>query len=101
MCICGVSQQVLGVVLGAANRDPAVFTDPETFNIHRPKKPHLGFGGGAHFCAGTWVARSQVAQVAMPALFDRLPGLRLDPDNASIDAGWVFRGLTKMPVLWN
>jgi hypothetical protein len=42
-----------------------------------------------------------VALVAMPALFDRLPGLRLDPDNASTDAGWVFRGLTKMPVLWN
>lgn len=91
----------LGVVLGAANRDPAVFGDPETFNIHRPKKPHLGFGGGAHFCAGTWIARTQVAQVAMPTLFDRLPGLRLDPDNASIDAGWVFRGLIKMPVLWN
>ncbi|MGR0162239.1 cytochrome P450 [Paenarthrobacter nitroguajacolicus] len=91
----------LGVVLGAANRDPAVFTDPETFNIHRPKKPHLGFGGGAHFCAGTWVARAQVAQVAMPALFDKLPSLRLDPHNPSVDAGWVFRGLTKMPVLWN
>jgi cytochrome P450 len=91
----------LGVVLGAANRDPAVFEDPESFNIHRPKKPHLGFGGGAHFCAGTWVARAQVAQVAMPALFDRLHNLRLDPENASIDAGWVFRGLVKMPVLWD
>ncbi|WP_313822608.1 cytochrome P450 [Citricoccus sp.] len=90
----------VGVVLGAANRDPAVFADPETFNIHRPKKPHLGFGGGAHFCAGTWVARAQVAQIAMPALFDRLPGLRLDPDHEAVDAGWVFRGLTRMPVLW-
>lgn len=91
----------VGVVLGAANRDPAVFEDPESFNIHRPKKPHLGFGGGAHFCAGTWVARAQVAQVAMPSVFERLPGLRLDPDNASVDAGWVFRGLVKMPVLWS
>ncbi|WP_309070848.1 cytochrome P450 [Arthrobacter sp.] len=91
----------LGVVLGAANRDPAVFVDPESYNIHRAKKPHLGFGGGQHFCAGTWIARAQVAQVAMPALFDRLPGLRLDPDNAAVDAGWVFRGLIKMPVLWD
>jgi cytochrome P450 len=91
----------LGVVLGAANRDPAIFADPETFDIHRPKKPHLGFGGGAHFCAGTWIARAQVAQVAMPTLFERLPGLRLDPHASAIDAGWVFRGLVKMPVVWN
>lgn len=91
----------LGVVLGAANRDPAIFADPESFDIHRPKRPHLGFGGGAHFCAGTWIARAQVAQVAMPALFDKLPGLRLDPTQATVDAGWVFRGLVKMPVLWN
>ena len=90
----------LGVTLGAANRDPAVFEEPEVFNIHRKKKPHLGFGGGAHFCAGTWVARAQVAQIAMPAVVDRLPRLRLDPENPSIDAGWVFRGLVKMPVLW-
>ncbi|WP_372698825.1 cytochrome P450 [Arthrobacter sp. JSM 101049] len=91
----------LGVVLGAANRDPEVFVDPEEFNIFRPKKPHLGFGGGVHFCAGTWVARAQVAQVAMPRVFAELPGLRLDPDSASVDAGWVFRGLVKMPVLWD
>ncbi|MET0873102.1 MAG: cytochrome P450 [Paeniglutamicibacter terrestris] len=90
----------LGVVLGAANRDPRIFEDPESFNIFRPKKPHLGFGGGVHFCAGTWIARAQVAQIAMPALFERIPDLRLDPSSQSIDAGWVFRGLTKMPVTW-
>ena len=90
----------IGVVLGAANRDPSVFEDPEMYNIHRPKKPHLGFGGGAHFCAGTWVARAQVAQVAMPALFARFPQLRLDPASETVDAGWVFRGMVKMPVVW-
>ncbi len=90
----------LGVVLGAANRDPEVFEDPETFNIFRPKKPHLGFGGGVHFCAGTWIARAQVAQIAMPAVFEKLPNLRLDPSAETVDAGWVFRGMTKMPVLW-
>lgn len=91
----------LGVVLGAANRDPLVFEDPETFNIFREKKPHLAFGGGVHFCAGTWIARAQVAQVALPAIFEKLPNLRLDPATNSIDAGWVFRGMTKMPVLWD
>ena len=91
----------LGVVLGAANRDPKVFEDPESFNIFREKKPHLAFGGGVHFCAGTWIARAQVAQVALPAVFEALPNLRLDPTKASIDAGWVFRGMTAMPVIWD
>ncbi|MFD1376778.1 cytochrome P450 [Micrococcus antarcticus] len=90
----------LGVVLGAANRDPQIFEDPESFNIFREKKPHLAFGGGVHFCAGTWIARAQVAQVALPAVIDQLPQLRLDPEQASTDAGWVFRGMTKMPVLF-
>jgi cytochrome P450 len=90
----------LGIVVGAANRDPAVFENPESFNINREKKPHLAFGGGNHFCAGAWVARASVAQIAMPQVFRELPNLRLDPDNAPVDAGWVFRGMTKMPVLW-
>ncbi|TJY72466.1 cytochrome P450 [Arthrobacter sp. CAU 1506] len=90
----------LGIVVGAANRDPAVFEDPESFNINREKKPHLAFGGGNHFCAGAWVARASVAQIAMPQVFRELPNLRLDPDNTPVDAGWVFRGMTKMPVLW-
>lgn len=90
----------LGVVIGAANRDPRVFENPDTFDIFRPKRPHLGFGGGTHFCAGTWVARSSVASIALPRVFDSLPRLRLDPDNPPVDAGWVFRGMTRMPVLW-
>ncbi len=91
----------LGVVLGAANRDPKIFDNPETFDIFREKKPHLAFGGGVHFCAGTWVARAQVAQIALPEVFRRLPDLQLDPNSPSVDAGWVFRGLTKMPVIWD
>ncbi|WP_324651325.1 cytochrome P450 [Georgenia sp. H159] len=90
----------LGVVIGAANRDPAVFEDPETYNINRPKQPHLAFGGGNHFCAGTWVARASVMQVAAPMLFDELPNLRLDPYNSAKDAGWVFRGMLSLPVHW-
>ncbi|WP_125611959.1 cytochrome P450 [Specibacter cremeus] len=91
----------LGVVIGAANRDPAKFADPEAFDINREKVPHLAFGGGNHFCAGTWVARSSVADVALPQLFAQLPNLRLDPDNPAVDAGWVFRGMTALPVLWD
>lgn len=89
----------LGVVLGAANRDPEQFENPETFDIGREKKPHLAFGGGAHFCAGTWVARTSVAHVALPRLFERLPGLRLTERPARA-GGWVFRGMLELPVAW-
>lgn len=91
----------LGVVVGAANRDPAVFENPEAFDINRPKKPHLAFGGGNHFCAGAWVARASVAKIAMPQVFRELGNLRLDPDHATVNSGWVFRGPTKFPVLWD
>ncbi|MEU6269606.1 cytochrome P450 [Saccharopolyspora shandongensis] len=91
----------LGVVVGAANRDPKIFDDPETYDINRPKQPHLAFGGGNHFCAGAWVARASVVGVGMPRLFDALPNLRLDPDAPAQAGGWVFRGMLRLPVLWD
>lgn len=90
----------LGIVVGAANRDPKVFIDPESYNINREKKPHLAFGGGSHHCAGIWAARAMCIDVALPGLFNELPGLRLDPDNPAVAGGWVFRGMQKLPVLW-
>lgn len=90
----------VGVCLGAANRDPQVWEDPESFDLTRSKKPHLAFGGGQHFCAGTWVARASVAQVALPRLFAEFPNLRLDPDHAATVGGWVFRGMLTLPVQW-
>ncbi|WP_415855090.1 cytochrome P450 [Sinomonas sp. G460-2] len=90
----------LGVVVAAANRDPEQFDDPEAFDINREKRPHLAFGGGAHFCAGTWVARTSVAHVALPRLFARLPRLRL-ADRPAREGGWVFRGMLELPVAWN
>ncbi|MGV9546058.1 cytochrome P450 [Nocardia beijingensis] len=91
----------LGVVLGSANRDERQFTDPDTFDINRAKKPHLAFGGGVHYCAGAWVARSSIAQVALPKLFARLPRLRLSAQRPVRAAGWVFRGMLSLPVTWN
>lgn len=90
----------LGIVIGAANRDPAMFVDPDRFDVRREKVPHLAFGGGNHFCAGAWVARASVAEVALPDLFS-LPGLRRDPDGEVTEAGWVFRGVTRLPVRWD
>lgn len=91
----------LGINVGAANRDPAQFPDPETFDIHREKLPHLGFGSGIHFCAGAWIAKAMVAQIAVPRLFREFDGLALDPNQPAREGGWVFRGMLSLPLTWN
>lgn len=90
----------LGVCLGSANRDETVFDRPDDFDIARTGKPHIAFGGGPHFCLGTWVARAQVAQVALPTLFRRLTDLRLSETESVRLGGWVFRGLLTLPAVW-
>jgi cytochrome P450 len=70
---------VLHLCVGAANRDPARWDNPDTFDIARPLKPSFGFGGGPHVCLGMHVARAEMT-TGINALLDRLPNLRLDPD---------------------
>lgn len=71
-------KQVLPM-LGAANRDPAVFTAPGRFDITRDPNPHLAFGHGGHFCIGAPLSRLE-ARIALPDLLLRLPNLRLAHD---------------------
>lgn len=63
-------------ILGAANRDPAVFANPEVFDIRRDPKRQLGFGHGPHHCLGAALARLET-RIAIKTLFDRFPNLRL------------------------
>lgn len=91
----------IGLCVGAANRDPAVFADPDRFDINRPRQKHLAFGAGPHFCAGTAIARKMVGEIAVPMLFDRLKNLRLDADRPVEERGWVFRGPVTLPVQWD
>jgi len=95
------ARAALGVVVGAANRDPSSFERAHAFDIGRPKRPHLGFGSGVHLCAGQWAARISVGEIAVPLLYANLPGLRTDERRREAWNGWVFRGLTTLPVTWN
>jgi cytochrome P450 len=95
------ARATLGVVVGAANRDPAAFERPEAFDIARAKQPHLGFGSGVHVCVGHWAARISIGEIAVPRLYDRLPTLRTDDRRPEDWHGWVFRGLTTLPVTWS
>jgi cytochrome P450 len=91
----------LGIVVSSANRDQSVHPRPEEFDLHRPDTVHYAFGGGPHYCAGTWVARASIGQIGLPSLFRRLPGLRLDPACEVPWGGWVFRGPLSLHVRWD
>lgn len=60
----------------SGNRDAAIFPDPDTFNLHRPAGPALGFGWGPHQCIAEWLSRAEL-EIVFATLFQRLPNLRL------------------------
>ncbi len=94
-------QQVL-VCLAAADRDPAQHPAPDTLDLDRPARPHLGFGHGIHFCLGAPLARLQ-ARVAFGTLLARFPDLRLAVPRETLawshGDGLVLRGLDALPVV--
>jgi len=89
----------IGLLLGAANRDPSVFPEPGRFDPARPNAlAHLAFGAGIHFCLGAPLARLEM-QVALPILFRRLPRLALAEPPRYRDS-YHFRGLEALRVIW-
>ena len=89
----------IGLLLGAANRDPERFPDPDKFEPGRTPNPHVSFGGGIHFCVGAPLARLELA-VALPILFARLPGLRLAERPRYRDL-FHFHGLETLRLEWS
>jgi cytochrome P450 len=87
------------VVLAAADRDPAGFSDPDELRITRADNPHLAFGHGIHHCLGAPLARLE-GQVAIGSLLRRFPDLTLavDPEELRWRQTVLVRGLHELPV---
>ena len=88
--------QRVTTLLGAGNRDPAVFRDPDALILDRREQPSLSFGGGIHYCLGAPLARLEAA-VAFPALLSRYPRLSLAGTPVG-RSGVGFRGHARLPV---
>jgi cytochrome P450 len=90
----------VNVSVASANRDPARYSNPDEFDLERKNISHLTFGHGPHVCLGMHLARME-SRVALNRLFDRLPGLRLDPEAEPPKiTGVAFRSPAALPVLF-
>ena len=83
--------------LASANRDADVFTAPQEFDISRDPNPHLGFGGGPHFCLGRHLAALEL-RVLLAALAGKTPGIRPGGDVSRLRSNFL-NGIKRMPVV--
>jgi unspecific monooxygenase len=90
--------EVIGLMLGAANRDPSRFRDADTFDPFRTDGQNVSFGAGIHFCIGAPLARIEL-QVALSTLFKRLPTLRLEGEPRYNNV-YHFHGLERLDLSW-
>jgi cytochrome P450 len=87
-------------LLGSANRDPEVYSDPDRLDIMRRDVRPMSFGGGIHYCVGAQLARIQ-AEIAIVTLLRRLPNLQLDDiEHPDWRQTFVLRGLNNLPASW-
>jgi pimeloyl-[acyl-carrier protein] synthase len=89
--------EAVSVLIGAVNRDPERFPDPDRFDITRSDRHHLSFSTGEHFCLGSSLARLQ-AQIALELLLQRLSNLKLATEKLEWQKLGRFRGLVSLPV---
>jgi cytochrome P450 len=84
-------------MLAAANRDPAVFVDPERLELGKRDNHHAAYGRGIHFCLGAPLARLE-AMIGFSARLDRFPHLALNTEQPQWTANTATRGLKALPV---
>jgi pimeloyl-[acyl-carrier protein] synthase len=92
------SGEAVTLMLGAANRDPAQFPEPDRLEIARRENPHVAFGHGIHFCLGSALARLE-GQIAINAVVRRLPAIRLAAETLEWRPSQALRGLRSLPVV--
>lgn len=88
---------MLVLLLGAANRDPSMFPNPNEFDITRDNKKHMAYGHGIHHCLGSSLADAE-GQIAVGTLFKRLPNLRIVDPNIEIRHPFALRGAKQLIV---
>ena len=87
-------------IVASANRDEEAFEHSEAVDVHRKPQSSFGFGFGPHMCIGQFIAKTELT-VAINAVLDLLPNLRLDPDApAPKITGAQLRGPHSVPVVW-
>jgi cytochrome P450 len=91
---------LVAAVLASANRDPRHWEDPDSYDIHNHRRPHVAFAAGPHVCIGALLGRYE-ARGAMRALLSRLPNLRLDPERPAVITGWEFRSPEHIHALFD
>ena len=88
-------------LLGAANRDPAQYSDPDKLDVGRQNIRPLSFGGGIHHCLGAQLARLE-GELVFTALIERFPNLKLpEKDKPEWRRSFTLRGLSKLPAVWH
>ncbi|MFI5003092.1 MAG: cytochrome P450 [Reyranellales bacterium] len=89
------------MLLGAANRDPAQYADPDRLDVGRPNVRPMSFGGGIHHCLGAQLARLE-GELVFSVLLERLPNLELpEKDKPAWKRSFTLRGLSKLPAIWH
>jgi len=95
------AHETVNCMLGAANRDPSIFSAPDRFNLDRENcRRHLGFATGAHACLGSHLAKTEV-RIGLATLLGRLENMRLHRLESESPRGYEFRQPRKLTVSWD